>query len=116
MKTTVVAIPTSRIFDWATFHGVFEELLGFPPYYGGNMNAWIDCMTYVDDPDAGMVKTPIQPGELLALRIDNAAEFQRRRPEQYDALVECAAFVNYSRIEQGRQPVLTLMLCGHYRS
>ncbi len=78
------------------------------------MNAWIDCLTYVDDPDAGMVRDPIEPGGFLALRVDNCAEFQWRCPEQYNALIECAAFVNYRRIDLGDPPVLMLMLCGDY--
>ena len=45
----VVSIPTNRIADWASFHDVFAETLGFPSYYGRNMDASIDCLTYADD-------------------------------------------------------------------
>jgi len=78
------------------------------------MNAWIDCMTYIDDPPSGMTSASVTPGELITLRIDDAPDFQRRCPEQYNALVECAAFVNYRRIECGGTPVLTLMLNGWF--
>lgn len=50
----LVRIDTTKISDWQSFHQVFKETLGSPDYYGTNGNAWIDCMTYVDDPDLGM--------------------------------------------------------------
>jgi hypothetical protein len=46
------------------------------------------------------------------LRIDDASDLQRRCPEQYSALIECSAFVNYRQAAGGRQPVLALMLIG----
>lgn len=120
MKTTIVSIPTHQITDWDTFHTVFQSVFGFPGFYGCNMDAWIDCMTCLDDPSSGMTSIFVSPGDLLALRIDDAADFQRRCPEQYDAFIECAAFVNYRRINHHRsikgdeQPVLALILSGHF--
>ncbi len=40
-----VRLQTQSIHDWDGFHSVFAKTLGFPGYYGRNMNAWIDCMT-----------------------------------------------------------------------
>lgn len=40
MNTTLVPIPTNQITDWPSFHEVFAEALGFPSFYGKNMNAW----------------------------------------------------------------------------
>ena len=51
---TRVAIDTRRVIDWDSFHNEFAEVFGFPRFYGRNMNAWIDCMTYLDDPESGM--------------------------------------------------------------
>ncbi len=79
------------------------------------MDAWIDCMSYVDDPHAGMIAAPVAKGSMMTLRIDDAADFQRRCPEQSRALIECTAFVNYRRIEAGREPVLTLLLGGWFK-
>jgi hypothetical protein len=50
MQTTIVTIPADRITDWESFHSVFKQALGFPDFYGRNMDAWNDCMTYLDDP------------------------------------------------------------------
>lgn len=114
MQTTIISIPTDQITDWESFHSVFQAALGFPDFYGRNMDVWNDCMTYIDDPPGGMSTACVAPGELIALRIDNAAEFQRRCPEQYDALIECTAFVNCRRRERGGTPVLTLLLIGDF--
>lgn len=115
MQTTIVNIPASEIKDWETFHEVFKCVFGFPDFYGRNMNAWIDCMGDLDDPGTGMVQVAVEAGDLVAIRIDDAADFERRCPEQFRALMECAAFVNLRRIDQGESPVLTLMLSGHFR-
>lgn len=50
MNTTLVAIPADLIVGWESFHDVFAETLGFPAFYGRNMDAWIDCMTSADEP------------------------------------------------------------------
>jgi len=110
-----VAIPVEKIVDWPSFHDTFQRELGFPDFYGRNMDAWIDCMTSVDTPSDGMTTVTVQPGEILVLRIDEPFEFRRRCPEQYDALVECTAFVNYRRVDIGESPVLALLLVGRSR-
>lgn len=72
------------------------------------MNAWIDCLTYIDDPDAQMTNVHVKPGEVLVLHLDHVDELYRRFPEAYDAIIECSAFVNYRKIEVGEPPVLSL--------
>ena len=104
----IVQVPTKRITNWATFHDVFNEILDFPPYYGRNMNAWIDCLTYVDDPDARMPTITVDTGDVLTLQLDAINDFPNRCPEQYAALIECAAFVNWRRIEVGERLIITL--------
>jgi hypothetical protein len=79
------------------------------------MNAWIDCMTYLDDLSSGMACICVDPGQLVGLRIDDAPDFQLRCPEQYQALIECTAFVNHRRIVLGEQPLLALVLGGRFR-
>jgi hypothetical protein len=112
MELTVIAIPVDRISDWASFHDVFQQALGFPDFYGRNMDAWIDCMTSVDTVADGLTNVTVPPGEVLLLRIDDPFDFKRRCPEQYDALLECSAFVNSRRTERGEPPVLALLLNG----
>jgi hypothetical protein len=105
---TIVRIDGTKIHDWDTFHSAFAEALGFPDFYGRNMNAWIDCLSYADDPDAGMTDISVPKGGILTLQIDNVDEFAKCCPEQYSALIECAAFVNWRRLETGEPAVLAL--------
>ena len=114
MNTALIPIPTNLISDWRSFHEVFAGALGFPAFYGANMDAWIDCMTYADEPEAQMLARAVRPGELLTLQIDDASDFAVRCPEQFKALVECTAFVNYRRVEAGGKPVLSLLMSGYF--
>jgi RNAse (barnase) inhibitor barstar len=44
----IVRIDGTKITDWASFHIVCKEAFGFPSFYGENMDAFIDCLTYID--------------------------------------------------------------------
>jgi len=39
-----------------------------PGFYRRNMNAWNDCMTYLDDPDSGMSSVTVEKGGLVVIR------------------------------------------------
>jgi RNAse (barnase) inhibitor barstar len=104
----LVKLDTERITDWDTFHDVFADVFGFPKFYGKNMDAWIDCMSYLDDPSAEMTTVHAPLGAVVVLQLENMEAFSRRCPEQYAAFVECAAFVNWRRIERGQPAVLAL--------
>jgi RNAse (barnase) inhibitor barstar len=104
----LVKVDTSRITDWNTFHDVFAEAFGFPAFYGRNMNAWIDCMRYLDDPAAEMTKIHVSPGGVVVMQLDEVKDFASRCPELYATLIECCASVNYGRIEMGYEAILAL--------
>lgn len=99
----VVKLDTRGIRDWDTFHDVFQNAFGFPAYYGRNMSAWTDCMTNLD---SEMSAVRVRPGEMLVLQLEDVADFAERCPEQYKAIVECGAFVNWRRLEIGHGAVL----------
>ncbi|SRR6266511_5384087 len=103
----IVRVPLDRVVDLATFHSVFAEVLGFPDFYGRNMAAWVDCLTYADE-DGGMRNVTVPDGDVLTLQLDGVTEFAARCPEEYDALIESAAFVNWRRIDMGDRPILAL--------
>lgn len=106
----VVAVPIERITDWESFHDVFADVLGFPDYYGRNLDAWIDCLTYADDADAGMIDSALiaRDGDILTLQLGSLGDFAERCSEQYDALLDCSSFVNWRRIESGSRPIIAL--------
>lgn len=90
------------------FHTVFAEALGFPAFYGNNMNAWVDCMTSLDDPSAELSMVHVARGHCLTVHIEDAKLLKEKAPMVWNDLTECAAFVNWRRIEMGEPAVLTL--------
>ena len=100
-----VNIDGSQLSDWAAFHDVFAELLGFPDFYGRNMDAWIDCMTSLASPDDGLTSVHGSSTDPVVLHIQNASSVPS---DLLDALSECAAFVNWRRIEVGEPAILAL--------
>ncbi len=105
----IVQLNTSLISDWASFHLVCKEAFGFPEFYGKNMNAWIDCMSYLHDEDAGMTRFNLDVTETLNIEIAAIESLNVRCPEIVDALIECSAFVNKRYLEAGKRPVLALV-------
>jgi RNAse (barnase) inhibitor barstar len=103
-----VIIDASEILGWPSFHSVFAKAFGFPAFYGHNMDAWIDCMSALDDPKAGMSGVHAPPNGIVLVKVANARAFAARCPEQAAALNDCAAFVNWRRCEQGGAPLLAL--------
>lgn len=76
MINTKVSLDCDRISDWPSFHQEFATVFGFPDFYGKNMNAWIDCMTYVDDAAAGMSAIHCERGSMLVLELLNVETFR----------------------------------------
>lgn len=108
---TVITIDGRSIVDSPSFHAVFAEVFGFPAFYGRNMDAWIDCMSDLDD-DTGMTTVQVKPGEVVTIQIDHYRVFKETCPGIVDDLLNCAAFVNWRRIEQGGTAVLVLAYDG----
>jgi hypothetical protein len=103
-----VRLNTKSITGWQSFHEVCRETFGFPDFYGKNMNAWIDCLTCLDEGD-GMSRFHLAEGETLNIEMLDTKLFNSRLPEIFDALVECSAAVNQRYIEVGKSPVLALI-------
>jgi hypothetical protein len=103
-----VKINTKQITDWASFHQVCKEAFGFPDFYGNNMNAWIDCLSYLEEPD-GMTKFCLQKDEIMSIEITETEDFIKRQPEIFNALIECRAIVNQRYIETGGKPRIALL-------
>lgn len=103
----VVVVRMAQIKDWPTFHDTFARALGFPDFYGRNMDAWIDCLTYADEDD-GMHSITAAPGDVITLQLEGCREFRARCPEIYETFIDCAASVNWRRIQAGDRPVLAL--------
>ena len=104
--TMKVSLDCNKIRDWNSFHEEFARVFGFPAFYGKNMNAWIDCLTSLDAPEDGMSNVHCESGTVLTLELENVEAFAGRGAEQYQALIQCSAFVNWRRLEVGEPSVL----------
>jgi RNAse (barnase) inhibitor barstar len=102
-----VRFESSTVQDWKSFHEYCKEIFGFPDFYGANMNAWIDCMSSLDE--EGMTRFLIASDEMLQIEFTNTEAFQDRLPEVFDAIVDCTAFVNQRYIESGRTAALSFV-------
>ena len=108
MTAAIVSIDFAKIHDWNSFHDEFAAVFGFPDFYGRNMDAWIDCMTSLDEPNHGMTRIHAVKGNVLTIQLENVAPFREQHPDLYAAIIESAAFVNWRRIEVGQPAVLAI--------
>ena len=104
-KTTFDA---GTIVDWNSFHDACRDAFGFPDFYGRNMNAFIDCLTLLDEGD-GMSRFHLAPHETLTIKVRGAHAFAARCPVQALALVTAAAAVNRRHVADGKRPMLALV-------
>ena len=85
-------IDTTEIRDWPSFHRVFSQIFGFPAFYGDNMDALIDCLSYLDEPEAAMTSLHVRPGETLPIQLGAVISFRRRCPDLFQALQDACVF------------------------
>ena len=105
----VARLDGSSITDWDSFHTACEIEFGFPDFYGRNGDAWIDCLTYVDEGD-GMSRFVLMPDEILRIEVLESAVLRDQQPEILQALKDWTAFVNDRFVESGKKPRLELVL------
>src|SRR5215469_11650280 len=106
---TVATRPGAEIRDWDSFHTVSARELGFPAFYGRNMNAFVDCLTYLDQAD-GMSRFSLLPGEILELRVVDSATFRQSAPEVAAAFVDAITSINRRYSDRGKAEVIRLVL------
>jgi hypothetical protein len=83
-----------QIITWNDFHSECKRGFGFPDFYGCNMNAWIDCLTYMTDGGDGMSRFMLDHNEILTIRVINCQKLSSIQEEILDTLIECTGFVN----------------------
>jgi len=97
------------IADWPSFHRISRQVFGFPDFYGNNMDAWIDCLSSLREPDNGMTSITLAADETLQISIDHGGALRKKAPQIAAALEECAAEVNARYAEHGEKPALSLV-------
>ena len=103
-----ITLNLEAVVDWESFHDVCSRTLGFPEFYGRNMNAWIDCLSYLEEGE-GMCRYKLNPGERLDIVMPNFEKFSREFQEICAALLECTAFVNQRYVASGDIPRIALI-------
>jgi len=81
------------IADWDSFHDQCSAVFGFPDFYGRNMNAWVDCLSYLRDDD-GMCKFVLKPDEMLTIEVLHSEQLRQRLPGIVEELQFCIAMIN----------------------
>lgn len=104
-----VTIDFTKIKDWESFHSEFKEIMGFPAFYGRNMDAWHDCMPYIDEPDAEMSTVTVRTGESLEIVLGGTEAALTTCPDVVYGFLRCTAFVNQRIIESGSDTRLKLI-------
>src|SRR3569832_1011806 len=99
----------SAITDWESFHTICAQAFGLPDFYGRNLDAWIDCMSYVDVGD-GMCRFVLHPQEVLTIEVTESDTFRRQAPDILACLAELIEEVNDRFVERGAAPRLRLVL------
>ena len=107
MKTIDVVLEADSITDWVTFHESSQAIFGFPDFYGSNLDAWIDCLSYLDNDDR-MSRFHLSRGEILNITLLNSASLKQRAPEIFDAFVECVTVVNQRYFDRNSPVRITL--------
>jgi len=89
-----------NISSWADFHSASRAAFGFPSFYGNNGDAWIDCLSYLDE-DCGMSAFVLGRDEALEVMLADYGEFAAKFPEIAIGITQLFAAVNSRYAERG---------------
>lgn len=104
-----VQLDGAALTDWDAFHTASKTAFGFPDFYGRNMDAWVDRLSYLRDDDA-MSSFRLQPHELLQIELQHAGLLRQQAPQILAELEFCVAAINERYADYGEKPALELVL------
>src|SRR5262249_47651084 len=104
----LIRIDARRLTDSAGLHAALDEAFGFGPGYGKNLDALVDCLTHLDDPQTRPSRVQVFPGQVALLVLDHTHGLAKPAAAQGKALGDAGAWVNWRRLEQRQPPVLAL--------
>jgi hypothetical protein len=81
------------ITDWDSFHDQCITVFGFPDFYGRNLNAWVDCLSYLRD-DEGMCKFVLKENDVLTIEVLHSEKLRQAAPDILDELQMLVAMIN----------------------
>ncbi|GBU09468.1 hypothetical protein AwWohl_06060 [Gammaproteobacteria bacterium] len=106
----IVKLDFSEIKTSDDFYDAISKALGFPSFFGRNINALIDCLTYLREPEAEMSKVHIKESEYLLLELTN---FSTTNQHIKDTLLIAIEDVNLRCKEDNQEPsvILSFISC-----
>lgn len=106
-----VELNGAAIAGWDDFHAQCKTAFGFPEYYANTVDAWVDCLSYLRDPD-GMTRFRLGPNEELSIVVKDAGALRARAPDLLEEITFCVAGINERYEDYGEKPALKLVLQG----
>lgn len=103
-----VRIDESFFKDEKRFHERFAAVMGFPDFYGANWDAWIDCMSYIDQPQEQMSSVTVRTDELLEIVIERQSGDEYWKSVAWASFCVCAAAVNKRFASHGSKTRLVI--------
>ena len=103
-----IRLDGTKIGDWPAFHAECKREFGFPDFYGNNMDAWVDCLSYLRDDD-GMCKFRLDLDEVLRIEVIHASALHAKNPEIIEELQFCVEAINNRYADYGEKPALELV-------
>jgi hypothetical protein len=104
-----VRLNGAAITDWPSFHAQCREAFGFPDFYGNNLDAWVDCLSYLRDDD-GMTRFRLAEDEVLEIEVAHADILRQQAPELLEEVTFCIEGINERYTDYGEKPALKLVL------
>lgn len=103
-----VVFDGSQVTSWQSFHAQAKEVFGFPSFYGNNMDAFIDCLSYLTEGD-GMSRFFLRENERLNIYVTQFTSFSKEQAQICAAFLECIAFTNQRYLQAGEQARLAVV-------
>jgi hypothetical protein len=104
-----VRLDGRQIADHRGFHAESVAAFGFPDFYGNNMDAWIDALSYLRDTDSNIAGIALVEEETLVIEVLHSADLRHAAPEMPEMLEDVVAAVNERYEDAGEKPALTLV-------
>lgn len=104
-----VTLDGAAIADWNSFHAQAKAVFGFPDFYGNNMDAFVDCLSYLRDDD-GMSTVRLGSDEVLQIDILHADTWRAAQPDMLEEVLYCMAGINDRYQDYGEKPALKVTL------
>ncbi len=100
----------SDIYDWQDFHIASFKAFGFAGYYDNNMDAWVEGVASIIDPDGEMTGLQLPHDEVLTIEVTGTEQIIQNCPEVLLGFVEGTAAVNQRFADEGIEARIALVV------